>query len=94
MKMAAIYMRVSSEKQKEEKTIDSQIAALVAYAQENNYTVPAEWVFHDDGYSGSVLVRPGLERVRDLAAKGQITALLIYSPDRLSRKYAYHMTFG
>lgn len=91
MKMAAIYTRVSSEKQKEEKTIDSQIAALVAYAQEHNYTVPAEWVFRDDGYSGSVLVRPGLERIRDLAAEGQITTLLIYSPDRLSRKYAYQV---
>ena len=38
-----------------------------------------------------VLVRPGLEALRDLAAEGQIEAVLIYSPDRLSRKYAYQV---
>ena len=55
------------------------------------YAVPAEWVFEDDGYSGTTLVRPGLEAVRDLAAAGQIAAVLVYAPDRLSRKYAYQI---
>jgi site-specific DNA recombinase len=32
-------------------------------------------------------VRPGLERLRDLSAEGQIAAVLVYSPDRPSRKY-------
>jgi site-specific DNA recombinase len=36
-------------------------------------------------------LRPGLEAVRDLAAAGQIAAVLVYSPDRLSRKYAYQV---
>ena len=44
--------------------------------------------FQDEGYSGATLLRPGLEAVRDLAATGQIAAVLVYSPDRLSRKYA------
>ena len=35
-----------------------------------------------------MLARPGLEALRDLAAEGQIGAVLIHSPDRLSRKYA------
>lgn len=91
MKTAAIYARVSSERQKEEQTIASQISALVEYAQSEGYTVPSEWIFQDEGYSGSVLVRPALERLRDLAAEGQIEAVLIYSPDRLSRKYAYQV---
>lgn len=34
-------------------------------------------------------MRPGLERLRDLAAEGQIQVVLVYSPDRLSRNYAY-----
>jgi site-specific DNA recombinase len=91
MKTAAIYARVSSERQKEEQTIDSQRAALIEYAQDRGYTVPPEWIFQDEGYSGSLLVRPGLERLRDLAAEGQIETILIYSPDRLSRKYAYQV---
>jgi site-specific DNA recombinase len=90
-KPAAIYARVSSDRQKENHTIASQTVALIEYAQKNGYSVPPEWVFQDEGYSGAILVRPGLERLRDLAAEGQIAAVLVYSPDRLSRKYAYQV---
>src|SRR3989454_3858998 len=90
-KPAAIYARVSSDRQKENHTIASQTAALIEYAQKNGYSVPPEWVFQDEGYSGAILVRPGLEALRDLAAEGQIAAALVYSPDRLSRKYAYQV---
>jgi site-specific DNA recombinase len=82
---------VSSDRQKENHTIASQTAALTEYAQKNGYSVPAEWVFQDEGYSGALLVRPGLERLRDLATEGQIAAVLVYAPDRLSRKYAYQV---
>ena len=91
MKTAAIYARVSSDKQREENTIASQTAALVAFARAQQFEVPKEWVFEDDGYSGANLIRPGLERVRDLAAEGLIQAVLIYAPDRLSRRYAHQI---
>jgi site-specific DNA recombinase len=90
-KAAAIYARISSDRQKEQHTIASQTAALIDYAQANGYTVPPEWIFQDEGYSGAVLVRPGLEALRDLAAEGQISAVLVYSPDRLSWKYAHQV---
>src|SRR6476469_9486192 len=90
-KPAAIYTRVSSDRQKEDHTIASQTAALIEYAQTQGYTVPPEWIFQDEGYSGATLVRPGLEALRDLSAEGQIGAVLVYSPDRLSRKYAYQV---
>jgi site-specific DNA recombinase len=89
--MAAIYARVSSEQQREENTIASQTASLIEFAQNHDLDVPQEWVFEDEGYSGATLERPGLERVRDLAAEGQIQIVLAYSPDRLSRKYAYQI---
>jgi len=91
MKTAAIYARVSSDKQKEENTIASQTAALIAFADEHGCAVPAEWIFKDEGYSGASLIRPGLEHVRDLAAEGQLDAVLVYAPDRLSRRYAYQI---
>src|SRR5712672_901644 len=91
MRMTAIYARVSSEQQREENTIASQTASLIEFAQAHDLEVPKEWVFEDEGYSGATLERPGLERVRDLAAEGQIQAVLVYSPDRLSRKYAYQI---
>jgi len=49
MKIAAIYARVSSDQQKEEKTIASQTAALIEFARQENYQVPDEWVFEDEG---------------------------------------------
>src|SRR5882762_5278033 len=91
MRMAAIYARVSSEQQREENTIASQTASLIEFAKSHDLEVPKEWVFEDEGYSGATLERPGLERVRDLAAEGQIQVVLAYSPDRLSRKYAYQI---
>jgi len=91
VKLAAIYTRVSSEQQKEDQTIESQVSALKEYASAHDYSVPDEWCFRDAGFSGAYLVRPGLERLRDLTAEGQITTILIYSPDRLSRKYAYQI---
>src|SRR5271154_3140284 len=91
VRMTAIYARVSSDQQREEHTIASQTEALIEFAKTHELEVPKEWVFEDEGYSGATLERPGLERVRDLAAEGQIQALLAYSPDRLSRKYAYQI---
>lgn len=91
MRMAAIYARVSSEQQREENTIASQTASLIEFAKKHDLEVPQEWVFEDEGYSGATLERPGLERVRDLAAEGQIQVVLAYAPDRLSRKYAYQI---
>ena len=91
MTIAAIYARVSSDRQKEEHTIGSQILALTEYAQDEGITVPDQWIFKDEAYSGATLVRPGLERMRDLACEGQLEKILILSPDRLSRKYAYQV---
>ncbi len=91
MKVAAIYARVSSDRQKEQHTVGSQTAALLDYAKREGYSVPSAWIFEDEGYSGASLVRPGLERLRDLAAEGQVEAALVHSPDRLSRKYAYQV---
>jgi site-specific DNA recombinase len=90
-KTAAIYARVSSDRQKENHTVASQVMALTQYAETHGYLAPPEWRFLDEGYSGATLLRPGLEALRDLAAGGQLEAVLIYSPDRLSRKYAYQV---
>ncbi len=91
MKPIAIYARVSTDRQKEQETIASQTAALLEHAASQNWTVPNEWRFLDEGYSGASLVRPGLDGLRDRLAEGQIDTVLVLSPDRLSRKYAYQI---
>jgi site-specific DNA recombinase len=89
MSNAAIYARVSSARQKEQETIGSQTAALRSHAGQLGLDVCEQWVFEDDGHSGATLVRPALERLRDLVAQMPVDVVLIYSPDRLARKYAY-----
>jgi site-specific DNA recombinase len=86
---AAIYARVSSARQKKDETIGSQTAALREHAAQARLEVPAEWIFEDEGHSGATLVRPALEALRDLAAQGCVDVVLVYSPDRLARKFAY-----
>lgn len=86
---AGIYARVSSEKQAQAGTIGSQVAALRERVQRDGFLLDEEMCFIDDGYSGTVLVRPALERLRDVAASGGLDRLYVHSPDRLSRKFAY-----
>ena len=89
MTAAAIYARVSSARQAKDQTIGSQLSALRDHAASSRLDVPEEWVFADEGHSGATLVRPGLEALRDLAAQGCLDVVLVYSPDRLARKFAY-----
>jgi Resolvase, N terminal domain len=91
MGSVAIYARVSSARQKKDQTIASQTAALRAHAAKLHLELPAEWVFEDEGHSGATLVRPALERLRDLTAEVGVDVVLCYSPDRLARKFAYQV---
>jgi site-specific DNA recombinase len=91
LKIAALYARVSTGKQEKEETIDSQLDALQSAARIRGCEVPAEFIFLDEGYSGAYLDRPGLERLRDLAAEGAFDTVLVYCPDRLAREYAYQV---
>ncbi len=82
---AAIYGRVSSERQEKEHTIGSQLEALRAYAAKNGLEIVEE--FTDEGYSGARLDRPALDRMRDLAERRGFEVLLTYCTDRLARKF-------
>jgi site-specific DNA recombinase len=90
-RMAAIYARVSSDRQRREQTIGSQTAALRELAAGRGLLVSDDLVFEDEGVSGAVLRRPELERLRDLAVEGRFEVLLCLAPDRLARRYAYQV---
>jgi len=85
---AAIYARVSSKRQAEAQTVASQVAALRERVARDELHLPDERQFIDEGYSGAALVRPALERLRDVGAVGAVDRLYGHSPDRLARKYA------
>ena len=91
MRAAAIYARVSTPRQGREQTIESQLAALKSWADENGHELSPENVYTDEGYSGSRLDRPGLDAPRDGAEDGAFEMVGVLSPDRLARKYAYQV---
>lgn len=90
-RLAAIYARVSSERQRQDETIQSQTAGLRELAAERGLLVGEDMVFEDEGFSGATLTRPALERLRDRAAEGAFEVLLCHAPDRLARRYAYQV---
>src|SRR6266852_6080923 len=87
----AFYARVSSEQQSEAKTVESQVADLRAKVAATGETLGAEQEFVDNGYSGATLIRPALERLRDVIAAGGIDRLYVHCPDRLARNYAHQV---
>jgi hypothetical protein len=55
---AALYARVSTEKQERDATIASQLAALRQAGEQRSYQVTEADIFRDEGYSGARLDRP------------------------------------
>jgi site-specific DNA recombinase len=88
---AALYARVSTDRQAEAQTIGSQLAALRERAAADGLVIAPALEFVDEGYSGATLVRPALERLRDVVAVGGIEVLYVHGPDRLARRYAHQV---
>jgi site-specific DNA recombinase len=86
---AALYARVSTLQQEQEATIESQVAALEAYAKVQSFELEAAHYFLDQAVSGTQLDRPALNRLRDLAAEGLFEVVVCLSPDRLARQFAH-----
>jgi Resolvase, N terminal domain len=55
------------------------------------WTVREEHIFRDDGHSGARLDRPGLDALRDHAARAAFDAVLVTTPDRLARNFVHQM---
>ena len=91
LSLAAAYARVSSERQEKEQTIESQVDALRRAAEQRGLSLPSDLICIDDGYSGTTLERPALDRLRDLVSEGACDLVLVVSPDRLARRYAYQV---
>jgi site-specific DNA recombinase len=86
-----LYARVSSEKQAQEKTIESQVATILEHAASHEVSIDPDLYFIDNGVSGASLERPGLDRLRDKSLSNEVTNVYVLSPDRLSRKSAHQI---
>lgn len=87
----ALYARVSSDQQAQDGTIDSQVSAIRARLEADGHVLEKDLCFCDDGVSGTTLVRPALERLRDQASARAIDQLYLLAPDRLARRHAHQM---
>src|SRR3989442_9458861 len=91
MQRAALYARVSTELQEKEQTIQSQLAVITGYAERHGFRHLPALTYTDDGYSGTWLDRPALDELRDHAREGRFDVVVVLSPDRLARRYAYQV---
>jgi site-specific DNA recombinase len=88
-KRAILYARVSTDEQaKRGYSLAQQLEALREYATREGYEVVEEVT--DPGQSGASLTRPGMDRVRDLVAAGDVSTVLGQDRDRFAREPAYH----
>src|SRR3954462_10423135 len=85
---AIIYVRVSSDDQADNYSIDSQIEACQQYAEQHGFKVI---VVLQDVMSGARLDRPGLTKARELIQLKAVDALIVYCSDRLTRSVAHRM---
>jgi site-specific DNA recombinase len=88
---AALYARVSTQRQAQAQTVEQQIGRLTSHARQQGWDVLPDQVFRDDGYSGASLRRPGLDRLRDRAAARSLDLVVITAPDRLARNYVHQV---
>jgi site-specific DNA recombinase len=85
MKRAALYARVSTARQEQEETIDSQIAEVKQRILLDENILLESNVYIDEGYSGSLLERPALDAMLDAAKSEDFDVVYIYDLGRLSR---------
>src|SRR6266851_421337 len=83
---------MSTERQQQAQTIEQQIELLRSYvADRPEWVVEEQHVFRDDGHTGAKLQRPGLDALRDQAARAAFDVVLVTAPDRLARNYVHQM---
>ena len=82
---AALYARVSANKQKEENTVETQIKALEEHCRNPKHDLQIYDKYIDNGHSGATLKRPALQKLLKDAEQGKFNKVLVYKTDRLAR---------
>lgn len=86
--VAALYVRVSTGRQEQEATIESQLDEVRVRIKNDSNILPSA-IFVDDGWSGELLQRPQLDAMRDAAVEGKFQIVYVYDRGRLSRIFAH-----
>lgn len=91
---AALYLRVSTEEQVSNLSLDVQEQGCRAYCERQGWPVAA--VFREEGASATTMERPALGRLFEFLArsKGKIGHVVVYRLDRLSRNRRHFYALG
>ena len=90
---AALYARVSSDRQDVDLSVAAQLRALRDYADKNGYLVAREYV--DEAESGRIADRPEFRKMIDEAAKTKapFKEILVWKFSRFTRKREHAVAF-
>jgi site-specific DNA recombinase len=84
---AVLYARVSTDLQQKEGTIESQVVTLRRQITAAGQELVREYI--DDGYTGTLLTRPGLEQLRSDLKTDLFDVVHFLAADRIARDAAY-----
>jgi site-specific DNA recombinase len=87
MTKAALYARVSTDAQQKEGTIESQLVELRRQIAVAGHVLAAEYI--DDGYTGTLLDRPALNRMRADLKTDRFDRIYFLAADRIAREVEY-----
>ena len=90
---AALYARVSSDRQDVDLSVAAQLRALRDHAQKNGYAVVREYV--DEAESGRIADRPEFRKMLDAATKSNapFQEILVWKFSRFTRKREHAVAF-
>ena len=90
---AALYARVSSDRQDVDLSVAAQLRALRDYAEKNGYSVAREYV--DEAESGRIADRPQFRKMLDEASKleSPFGEILVWKFSRFTRKREHAVAF-
>ena len=90
---AALYARVSSDRQDVDLSVSAQLRALREYAEKNNYLVVREYI--DEAESGRVADRPQFRQMLDAASADDapFEEILVWKFSRFTRKREHAVAF-
>ena len=90
---AALYARVSSDRQDVDLSVSAQLRALRDYAEKNGYLVAREYV--DEAESGRIADRPQFQKMLNEASKPEapFKEILVWKFSRFTRKREHAVAF-
>lgn len=89
--VTGLYARVSTGRQENEQTIESQVDEIKNRIKADGNILSDKHMFLDDGWTGTILARPGLDALRDAIKRQEIQVLYVYDLGRLSRDVTYQL---